>query len=274
MKNKFDFCLNLLNESSSYLERAKSANVESVVSFRGDNIARGRDLARYAKECLISSKKILNRAKREISRLEVDGSFSDYFQRIISIAKDIEEEIANAERYIKGDTLKNLKENITDEQRRRLALDSLSWFYRQINRNRNEYDKDAFKPIKLPFAGSLIHFVYDAKWKEILPIWDRFPLLIMLKIDGAYFYGLNIHYLRIDERVILLDMIKQHKRSNWQAAIPILLESERARLLSDCFRVYLFSQVRSSFVEIDEKYWNSVSFLPTAQWVTRSKNEQ
>lgn len=271
MKKQLDDCLTLLNSSLHYVDLADRTHKESIINFRGNNIAKGRDKAKESKELLTKAKLKLHEAKKVIDVLEIDKDivFQDYYNNLKEIYREIKDKINEVRKYVKGDTLENLKKNITEEQRRTLARDSLAWFYRQINRNRNQYDKDAFKPIKIPFAGTLIHFVYDAKWKKVLPIWDRFPLLIMLRMDGVYFYGLNIHYLRLDERVVLLGLLKQHKGSNWQAALPILLESERAKLIADCFRIYLFSQVRSSFVQIDEKYWNNVSFLPTAHWVSR-----
>ena len=52
--------------------------------------------------------------------------------------------------------------------------------------------------------GKLYIFEYDAKYKQVLPIWDRFPLALPFSTDGKTFYALNLHYLPHKQRAWLL----------------------------------------------------------------------
>ncbi len=61
-----------------------------------------------------------------------------------------------------------------------------------------------------PEIGKMYLFQYDAKYKDILPFWDRFPLVFPFdvakdtngKING--FYGINLHYLPPNQRINLM----------------------------------------------------------------------
>lgn len=64
-----------------------------------------------------------------------------------------------------------------------------------------------------PIIGGLFFFKYDAKYKDVLPYWDRFPLLIPFTIESNRFFGFNVHYLgkRAREKLIKgLLTIKRH----------------------------------------------------------------
>jgi len=52
----------------------------------------------------------------------------------------------------------------------------------------------------MPEAGKLYLYAYDAKNKDTLPVWDKFPLILCLgskvaKNGNLLFYGLNLHYV-------------------------------------------------------------------------------
>ena len=43
--------------------------------------------------------------------------------------------------------------------------------------------------------GKMYMFYYDAKTKDKLPYWDRFPLIFVLDVRPDRFWGVNLHYL-------------------------------------------------------------------------------
>src|SRR4051812_41636100 len=43
--------------------------------------------------------------------------------------------------------------------------------------------------------GEMIFFMYDAKWKDKLPFFDRFPLIFPVEMYPNGFAGMNLHYL-------------------------------------------------------------------------------
>ena len=55
-----------------------------------------------------------------------------------------------------------------------------------------------------PEIGKMYLFHYDAKYKEVLPYWDRFPLVFPFDETDNGFYGINLHYLPINQRINLM----------------------------------------------------------------------
>ena len=61
-------------------------------------------------------------------------------------------------------------------------------------------DRERFR--RVPSIGQMYMFQYDPKYKDVLPYYDRFPLVIPFEqtrrvgiAQGDGFYGLNLHYL-------------------------------------------------------------------------------
>ena len=55
-----------------------------------------------------------------------------------------------------------------------------------------------------PKIGRMYLFQYDAKMKDVLPYWDRFPLIFPLDYAKNGFYGINLHYLPPEQRINLM----------------------------------------------------------------------
>jgi hypothetical protein len=85
----------------------------------------------------------------------------------------------------------------------------MSDFKREFGKSKNLKD---FEP------GMLLAYKYDAKWKKRLKIWDKKPLVISLgrpknkKFQKTHFYGLNLHYLPIKERVTVATYFLEMRR--------------------------------------------------------------
>ena len=60
----------------------------------------------------------------------------------------------------------------------------------------------------VPKVGRMYLFKYDAKYKDILPYWDKYPLVFPFQpVEGGYidgFYGINLHYLPVKQRIVLM----------------------------------------------------------------------
>lgn len=59
--------------------------------------------------------------------------------------------------------------------------------------------------------GKIMWMEYDPKDK--VHIWDRKPLIVVLGINANYLFGLNVHWLTIDERIKLIDYIVSLNRT-------------------------------------------------------------
>lgn len=129
------------------------------------------------------------------------------------------------------------------------------------------------------FAGRLYVFKYDAKTKEKLEMWDKYPLCMVLekKLDG--FLGLNLHYLPRRQRMVLLNSFRKFQDeynieqgtgkgvSNWELFATSMNEANLGSLPKQCLKRYLLPYVRSKFVEIYPEEFDRAIQLPIDYWV-------
>jgi hypothetical protein len=122
--------------------------------------------------------------------------------------------------------------------------------------------------------GKMYFFVYDPKHKDTLPMYDRFPLVFPIEPYGNGFLGLNLHYLSPSERAWLLSKLKEFRTStkltpNTRLRLSYDLLSSTKKLASTarpCIKRYLFSHVRSKFIEMTAEEWDNAINLPVAQF--------
>lgn len=107
-----------------------------------------------------------------------------------------------------------------------------------------------------PSNGKLNMFFYDPKLKNILPYYDRFPLVLPLQSAPGGFLGLNFHYLPIPLRVQLLEVIdKKGVDSDYS-------NLKKIRLIKPTIKHYLTNHLRSRFLRIDEEDFLVAALLP------------
>ena len=87
-----------------------------------------------------------------------------------------------------------------------------AWLGEKISRvripsNRGNILNDPRRVSSKAFIGKMYFFNYDAKFKEVLPVWDKFPLVIPMDTYSNGFLGLNLHYLDPGSRLALLDRL-------------------------------------------------------------------
>lgn len=117
-----------------------------------------------------------------------------------------------------------------------------------------------------PEIGRLYLYQYDAKTKDELPYWDKFPLVFFFNAyskDGkSYLLGINLHYLPPAMRMILfaeLLSIRNEKRYRDRTKLKISWEVLQSfsnnRLVQPCVKKYLRSHIMSKFMEIPASDW-------------------
>ena len=119
-----------------------------------------------------------------------------------------------------------------------------------------------------PTIGGMYLFQYDAKWKDVLPYWDVWPLIFPFDFAKNGFYGINLHYLPPNARIdLMLRLIKaQGKSGN-------LTDNYKLRLSYDiitnyppakpCIKRYLFSHVQGKGIYgIKGEDWSYAAALP------------
>ena len=121
--------------------------------------------------------------------------------------------------------------------------------------------------------GGMYMFVYDAKYQDTLPYWDRFPLVIVTDLTKNGFQGLNLHYLSPRDRVKLLDglyamTVKEtvEKDLRFDFSYNDIKSISKLKLAKPCLKKYLFSHTVGNIMRVDPKYWDLVAMLPSQQF--------
>lgn len=122
--------------------------------------------------------------------------------------------------------------------------------------------------------GKMYMYFYDAKYKDILPFFDIFPLVFPIEFYKDGFLGLNLHYLPLTIRAQLMDALystTNNQRYNNTTILQInyrILKSQANRFdgYTKCVKRYLYSHVQSAFHYVNPTDWDKALFLPLQKW--------
>lgn len=123
--------------------------------------------------------------------------------------------------------------------------------------------------------GRLYFFAYDPKWKEKLSKYDKFPMVFPIELYGDGFLGLNLHYLNMRERQMLLGRLmsfannkKMNRSTKLKLSYDLIQSTRKLNSLSrPCIKRYLFGHCRSRFIEIYADEFDKAIQLPVEDWV-------
>jgi len=156
--------------------------------------------------------------------------------------------------------------------------ESRDWFRRRVQRltrvNREALMReDEINKVSSPLLGSMMMFFYDPKWKDKLPYYDTFPLVIPVERAEGGFRGINLHYLPPVLRAKFLDSLldivnnkKYNESTRFTLTYRLLRGASRFRYFKPCFKHYLLEHVKSRFAQVSAPEWEIVTFMPTASW--------
>jgi hypothetical protein len=129
-------------------------------------------------------------------------------------------------------------------------------------------------------VGRMFFFMYDAKHKDTLPYYDKFPLIFPVDRTADGFTGINFHYLPLQMRAQLMDALYDITNNNrydettkLKMTYGVLKGAEKFKLFRPTFKRYLTSQVRSRFVQIEPAEWDIALWLQTEQFIGASKTK-
>ena len=118
-----------------------------------------------------------------------------------------------------------------------------------------------------PKYGVMNLFGYDPKYKETLPLYDRFPLIIPLEPAKGGFYGINFHYLQPGARVNFLRQLSRFASDkNYDKKTRYNIGELSGRYFKRTIKHYLTKQVRTSFLNITADEMAIAIFLPVARF--------
>lgn len=180
-------------------------------------------------------------------------------------------------------------------QRSKAALDWLRKNAQQFkNVNANELMRDAdpdrfikSNRISQGSIGKMVMFFYDPKTKAKLPYYDRFPVIFPIEMnkqgaDGENgFLGINLHYLSPHQRAKLMDVLyttltnrAYDENKRLKISYAILKGASKYKLFRPCIKHYLYKYVRSRFLIVHYKEWDTVLFLPCERFEKGGKGNR
>lgn len=140
--------------------------------------------------------------------------------------------------------------------------------------------KDKTRLVTKIKPGNMYMFMYDAKYKDTLPYYDRFPMIFPFRVEGDRFWGINLHYLPHRTRAQLMDGLydlvtnqRYDETTRIQGSYNILNRAARAKFIGPCVKQYLFSQVNSQFMYVYPSEWDIALFLPLERFVNGTKSQ-
>jgi hypothetical protein len=131
-----------------------------------------------------------------------------------------------------------------------------------------------------PKIGRMFVYAYDAKHKDTLPYWDKFPLIFLIGKAKNGFLGLNLHYLSPKYRAILFDALLSivnntsiTEKRKLNLTYKLLKNTQEFSLFSPCIKHYLTNHLVSRAVEIAYNEWEDAIFLPIADFTGASNSK-
>ena len=150
---------------------------------------------------------------------------------------------------------------------------SVDWYRRNVADLSNRVTAAALmrsgKLNGIPSKGRLNFFFYDPKYKQVLPLYDRFPLVLPLETIPGGFMGLNFHYIRPVQRISLLNNLQRYASGGMKPSTRIDATYDgikNVRIAKNTIKKYLYGHVRSSFLRVDFDEAALAVMLPVQQF--------
>jgi hypothetical protein len=174
------------------------------------------------------------------------------------------------------------------KQREKLRVESQTWLSLKIKAvNENLPIDEGPIPIreknnKMLIDGGLYIYKYDAKQKETLPYWDKFPLVLLLDHSSTFFWGLNFHYLSPNVRMAFLNKLLNTYKKYDHATDTLTAKTGYYDLKANinlkeflpCYKQYYISRIHSKILKIESHEWLYVTEMQNiAQWEKNKKTK-
>jgi len=148
-----------------------------------------------------------------------------------------------------------------------------------LNPNRQELLRDQGRLVNRSMLGRMYFYFYDPKTKDMLPYYDRFPLVIPIERYQDGFLGLNLHYIHPKQRIILLDKLAEFannkqfdETTKLRLTYQTLKQASRIFEATPCIKRYFWQNVKSRFVEITADEWDIAALVPYEYFIGTNKN--
>jgi hypothetical protein len=153
---------------------------------------------------------------------------------------------------------------------------SRDWFEEKVREIRRIDRKELMNSEEVMLSrkallGRMYMFFYRPEGAAELPYYDRFPVVIVTEVLKGGFKGINLHYLPIDLRSILLGNLLDRLNNNradvttkFKIDYKILNSNRRFRYYKPCYKHYKMNNIKGNMARIMPDEFEIASFLPTA----------
>ena len=117
--------------------------------------------------------------------------------------------------------------------------------------------------------GDLFCYYYKPKYRQVLPYYDMFPMIMLISAEKDTFLGINFHYLAPKFRAILLDRVTAKVGGgliNWK-------KISRIKQIAPTIKRYRYDHIMKKVVPIEESEQEIAIFLPTEKFKKASRTQ-
>jgi len=117
--------------------------------------------------------------------------------------------------------------------------------------------------------GDMFCYYYNPKYRQVLPYYDMFPMIMLIGAEKDTFLGINFHYLAPKFRAILLDRVTAKVGKgiiNWKK-ISMITQ------IAPTIKRYRFDHIMKKVVPIEESEQEIAIFLPTERFKKASRTQ-
>ena len=157
------------------------------------------------------------------------------------------------------DKIKGLK----GEVKNRFSSTNAAKFYRE-----SEKISDAVFQ-KRASLGDLFCYYYNPKYKDVLPYYDMFPMIMLLSAEKETFLGINFHYLRPKWRAILLDRVT----AKIGGGLPKWSKLRNIKQIAPTIKRYRYDHIMRKVIPIEDDEQEIAIFLPTERFKKSGKTK-
>ena len=170
--------------------------------------------------------------------------------------------------------------SIFDEIRnlRKTGREPYQWYRNRIRELGSPSSSELIRDGRLSgryHTGRLNMFLYDPKYKDKLPYYDVFPLVLPIQRYSDGFLGINFHYLPYALRARLMKRLEDDARGP-QSDMRIITsysKLQRVNLIKPTLKRYLYEFTRSRFRRIDSEDFVTALMLPVQRFRKSSQSK-
>lgn len=140
----------------------------------------------------------------------------------------------------------------------------------------NKVDISGFWGARKLHAGGILFFEYDAKAKDKI-IFDKYPLVLVLKVSRNHMLGVNFHWINLDKRLKLIEHIININTHSGKINFPLKFDYAKLKPFLKrngyklCLRCYIKTHMSRKATVLEPKYLLDVARLNLSKFIYPTK---